>query len=1338
MKIKWIITVFCLWIGQAGSQSIVLDFQDKNFQNIEVKAAIDAQNLKLKTQKTDIGNFCRLGLEGSVGSTETGAPELPVFVKLLEVPFCNGFELRIKNEVWDSLNLSDLGCSEWIYPAQPSLTKSQEALPTVIQRDLYLQNEFYQPDAQTVSIHALGVMRNIRIAELKIAPVQYNPVQGVLKILRSIDFEVTYLNPDVQKTQHYQLVYENHGFNSAKSQVVNTLSSSYKSQASKNITSQVPLKYIIVSNPMFKTALQPFVEWKKQKGFTVVEAYTDQPEVGTTNTSIRAFLKSHYDNATLSNPAQTFVLLVGDTEQIPAFWKSGAAGSHHSHVTDLDYAEYTDDYFPDCYYGRFSARTVQELVPQINKTINYETLNHFDESCLNRAILIAGNNVPTEWISCVNGQINYTYNHYINSVFGFSEVYKFLNQENYSSIYDRLNQGVGIGVYTAHGTDTGWSGPMFSISNITNMTNTNRYGFFIGNCCNSNRYEQPVCFGEAFLRAENKGAVGYIGASNETVWEEDFYWAVGYRSQITPTPRYQTDKLGAFDKWFHTHNEDYSQWFITASGIIQGGNLAVESSPSNLKQYYWEIYNLMGDPSLMPWIKTPKTLTANYPPALTLSAQTMSVKTVPYSYIALRSGLNILAAAFTDENGNAELRFTPIGETTPLTLVVSAQNYRFYSVQIPVIVPLNAFLNIEQMLPHTVAAGTTIPLNLTLKNIGTQNIESAYLKLYSDNPYLSILSDSLYAGDLSISDIKDIQGFEITVAGNTPDKTVAALYFEMHYNGKTTIQKMYLELHAPQFKIQQAQVIESLNQINVVIKNIGTAQTGDYTVQAQSLHSAVSIAGGSLHFFNLDVEDEQSVEFPFTTNSETDLNSVYPILLTVYNTEQLVQDTVFFCPQKATEDFETENFLKYPWVNDAQNPWIITNSNVHAGVFSARSNSNLDHNQSSVLQIQWTSTIDDSISFYRSVSSEIDYDWLKFAIDDEVKEQISGENPYKRSVFFVSAGTHTFSFVYEKDRSERRGEDCAWIDNITFPASGTVQSQNPNVYITSHQPQNAEYRQTRTLDLTLKNRTTSASTPFDLEVFCDNAQTVLGTSVFNIPAIPAGGTYTLNIPFTVSEFCIDGSLVHFNVLTPYETCKLPLQLHAPQLEIETFELQTAANPYHIIEPNRDFALNYHLKNKGSASTGSLEVVLEEISEGLRMNLNPVEGLRSPLFANATEIIEYPFDGIDFNTNFYPSFSLTVMDGFRKYYYPITVYASINVGIKESLQSSFSVYPNPVRESLFVQGDLIDRIEIYDSYGRTAGCYKNTTSINVAHLTPGVYFIKIESNHQTVTRKIIKL
>ena len=72
------------------------------------------------------------------------------------------------------------------------------------------------------------------------------------------------------------------------------------------------------------------------------------------------------------------------------------------------------------------------------------------------------------------------------------------------------------------------------------------------------------------------------------------------------------------------------------------------------------------------------------------------------------------------------------------------------------------------------------------------------------------------------------------------------------------------------------------------------------------------------------------------------------------------------------------------------------------------------------------------------MSSENNYDWFKFYIDGQQKEQVSGtDNEWTRRAFYVPQGTHTFKFSYEKDGSVSSGSDCAWIDNLHLPLSGT-------------------------------------------------------------------------------------------------------------------------------------------------------------------------------------------------------------------------------------------------------------------------------------------------------------
>ena len=45
----------------------------------------------------------------------------------------------------------------------------------------------------------------------------------------------------------------------------------------------------------------------------------------------------------------------------------------------------------------------------------------------------------------------------------------------------------------------------------------------------------------------------------------------------------------------------------------------------------------------------------------------------------------------------------------------------------------------------------------------------------------------------------------------------------------------------------------------------------------------------------------------------------------------------------------------------------------------------------------------------------------------------SGEESWSEVSYPVTAGTHTFKWVYEKDIFVTGGNDCAWVDYIVFP-----------------------------------------------------------------------------------------------------------------------------------------------------------------------------------------------------------------------------------------------------------------------------------------------------------------
>ena len=138
------------------------------------------------------------------------------------------------------------------------------------------------------------------------------------------------------------------------------------------------------------------------------------------------------------------------------------------------------------------------------------------------------------------------------------------------------------------------------------------------------------------------------------------------------------------------------------------------------------------------------------------------------------------------------------------------------------------------------------------------------------------------------------------------------------------------------------------------------------------------------------------------------------------------------------DGFETGDFSVYPWVNNSPIPWTVVNdpANAHSGNYVAKSGA-IGHSASTELSVTLNVSSAGNIKFWRKVSSELNYDFLRFSIDGEEKGSWSGTLPWAQFSYPVTTGPHTFKWTYSKDSSVSSGSDCAWIDDITFPTSAS-------------------------------------------------------------------------------------------------------------------------------------------------------------------------------------------------------------------------------------------------------------------------------------------------------------
>ena len=1043
-------TVFFIITGIQATAQIVLNASQANGITLEEDtfSGIRARNVFSSFDYFDVntseGLFTEISAPAYTFTWEEGMPKLPVMRKLIEIPANAVPEVTVVSFDVKEYRLSDFGISNALMPTQPGVAKSQSGtLPFVIDRRAYQSAAYLR--STPARIEVIGTMRSSGIARLEVYPVEYNPAAGTIRVYENMVIDVRFRGGDYAATTLLADKTRSPFFNGFS--FLNNLNTGSSQRG--NLT-RYPVKMVIVSDPMFQDALQPYIQWKTRKGFTIIEAYTNNPDVGTTTASIKNYLQGIYNAGTPEDPSPSFVLFVGDVAQIPAYSQSG-------HVTDLYYCEYTGDVLPEVYYGRFSATSVAQLQPQIDKTLMYEQYLFPDPSFLGEAVMVSGvdgNFAATHG----NGQINYGTTTYFNEAHGiYSNTYLYPASGSASSaIIQNVSDGVGYGNYTAHGSSSGWSDPAFEISDIPGLQNYGKYPLLVGNCCLTSTYNTN-CFGEELLRAQDKGAIGYIGASNSTYWDEDYYFGVGL-GQVTLYPTYEQTGPGSYDRAFHDHGEAFAEWFTTMSQMFVAGNLAVTESGSSKITYYWQIYCLMGDPSLMVYFGIPAPMTVTYEALMPLQSASFTVNAEPYAYVAISKDGVLYGSALANEEGIAEVALNPITVPGNADVVVTAQNRQPYMGTVVVASPEGPYVLLQSQIVNDIKGnnnqlpdyGESFGFTMSLKNVGNSPAQNLNLTLTSASPYVEIKQSTTNWPDIEPGEISAQEYvFEVTASEWLPDQHPAVFELNISDGNETWNSTFTLKLNAPLLSSGDIIIDDFLQGtgngnrrldpgedvvISFPVINSGHCPAPDAVAHLFTESEWITVDQIQYEIGDIEQGFARNAVYRVYVSPEAPVGSIIEFYYA--NSSGLYNSSRVYTPKVGliVEGFETGDFSMFPWVNNSPAPWTITTSPVNSGTYAARSGV-IGHNASTTLQITMDVNVNDNISFAKRVSSESGYDFLKFYIDNAEKGAWSGNESFGTVTYPVTTGTHTFKWTYSKDGSATGGSDAAYIDDIIFPSA---------------------------------------------------------------------------------------------------------------------------------------------------------------------------------------------------------------------------------------------------------------------------------------------------------------
>ncbi|MBP7147104.1 MAG: choice-of-anchor J domain-containing protein [Acidobacteria bacterium] len=598
--------------------------------------------------------FLSLDIPGAGLTSDVGRPRLPVARWWVRVPRGSAVGVRFEptGQV-DERTLESLGGRGPLAPVQPPEVK----LPDQGARELAMDEDFYAADGtwpgERAAIVARGIERGRDLVLVEFRPLLYNPARGIVAIAAAGRLVVEARGGDACASRPPDSVALESTFHGEALNDGIAPPAPCAPPAPRASSSEGAEGMLVLVNDSFAGAIEPFADWKRKTGWKVLVKKLSEIGPAPTDSQIKGVIQDAYNS--WADPTLGFVLMVGDTDFTPIHTGHGGGGNQ---VADLWYACLDGgDYLPDVAIARISTRNVSETQDVVDKLLLYERASFATTGWIKKAGFIG--TADTGHI----GQIEGTHDWCIDSFYtpnafqptAWSHGYASSDRHYYtynadtSEIAASIDEGRMMVNYSGHGSQTSWQGPTshggYDQSDVRGNTNDQMYPFVISNACITGTLNATECFAETWQKAPHKGSIGFLGASNNSYWNEDDYFQRRLHTRMFPMD--QTPALGIVVN--RAKRDLYDHY--GATGTVE---------------YYFEMYNLLSEPSLSLWTRVPRTLDVGYDEPLP-AGSTEFVVTVKRGGTAVAGDMvavrktdeGVFAAGYTDATGRAVLHLDP-------------------------------------------------------------------------------------------------------------------------------------------------------------------------------------------------------------------------------------------------------------------------------------------------------------------------------------------------------------------------------------------------------------------------------------------------------------------------------------------------------------------------------------------------------------------------------------------------------------------------------------------------------------------------------------------------------
>jgi len=526
--------------------------------------------------------------------------------------------------------------------------------------------------------------------------------------------------------------------------------------------------YLIITDETLPRFLAPLVEWKKRKGFAVhIESFDLRPPGNASAETIKDFIQEAYD--TWDRPPE-YILLVGDVNmpgiQLPADRIRNPIWPAENDVNDHWYTLLEgDDYFPDAFIGRFSVDSPSPggvLAYVVRSVYQDKTPNLEDPDWYHRATIFGGNygeggnpiSSPVEtcrWLARRLRDVG----------FDVEEFYYEDENDDRNSAPNvrshnrgRPNPGVNISAYRGWGDAHGPQYPLFQISDLGDLYNGPMLTTVTYCVCNVGDFGNVVnpCFGEAIATAgeldDPHGAINFYGPTD-----------------LHTSTRFNNPNLAGYYSGMIDHGlRNISQFALAAKMEIWRGfpNDRHSGGEDNFVEFYFHVYNVLGDPDMTFYMDPPDLLNVVHPEVLSVGDTHARI------VVRRRNGPPILGAlvtmlkadetevsVLTDRNGVALVPLNLESEGEIQLTVIGYQGVP-YNTEIEVFAA-DRMITLDDVVIEVEGGGRVLALPLgwptdirvTLRNSGQSALNNITAELIGSHELVDIIQGETEFGNIA-------------------------------------------------------------------------------------------------------------------------------------------------------------------------------------------------------------------------------------------------------------------------------------------------------------------------------------------------------------------------------------------------------------------------------------------------------------------------------------------------------------------------------------------------------------------------------------------------------------